>query len=118
MIVMKMGRHRSRLEILGSILSVIEKNGGVKKTQIMYQSYLSYRLLINYLKDIIEADFVFEENNLYKLSPKGERFLNQLNEFKNAVEQNNKHLNQLEYQKVLLESSCPCKKINGEKMQS
>lgn len=108
-----MGRHRSRLEILESILSVIKKNGSIKKTQIMYQAYLSYKLLIHYLNDIIEADLVFEEDNWYMLSHKGEKFLSQLNEFRKAVEQNNKHLSQLEYQKMLLEDNCPCTKINS-----
>lgn len=111
--VVKMGRHRSRLEILASILSVIKKNGSVKKTQIMYQAYLSYKLLIQYLKDVVDADFVFEENNWYRLTPKGEIFLAQLDEFRNAVEQNIKHLNKLKSQKILLENSCPCTKINN-----
>ena len=67
-----MGRHRSRLKILEDILSVINGNTGVKKTQIMYKAYLSYKLLIRYLNDVMDAGLVTCDDNSYMLTDKGE----------------------------------------------
>ena len=60
--VTKMGKHRSRLKILAKILSVVNDNEGAKKTQIMYQAYLSYKLLTQYLNDVIDAGLVVSKN--------------------------------------------------------
>jgi len=43
---------------LESVLSVISGNEGARKTQIMYQAYLSYKLLVRYLKDVMDAGLV------------------------------------------------------------
>ena len=53
---MKMGKHRSRLKILASILSVVNSSGIAKKTHIMYKAYLSYSLLVRYLNEIQGMD--------------------------------------------------------------
>ena len=51
-----MGQYRKRLEIIADILSVVR--GGAKKTRIMYQANLSYRLLALYLEFVKEAGLV------------------------------------------------------------
>ena len=104
----KMGKHRSRLKILASILEVITNNKGAKKTQIMYQAYLSYKLLVQYLNDVQEAGLVVcGEENCYKLTPKGERFLAKFSEYDKSRESINKKLNRVEDQKLMLEEMCP-----------
>jgi len=103
-----MGKHRSRLKILANILFVVSDNNGAKKTQIMYQAYLSYKLLVQYLKDVTEAGLVKCGNeNCYKLTPKGEKFLAKFGEYYKYRESVNEELSHIEGQKLMLEEMCP-----------
>jgi len=103
-----MGKHRSRLKILANILSVVSANNGAKKTQIMYQAYLSYKLLVQYLHDVIEAGLVKCGNeNCYVLTPKGEKFLAKFGEYDKSRETVEKHLGHIEDQRSMLEEMCP-----------
>jgi predicted transcriptional regulator len=103
-----MGRHRSRLKILASILSVVSDNDGAKKTQIMYKAYLSYKLLVRYLNDVMDSGLVVcGEKNCYKLTPKGEQFLAKFNEYSRSREDINEQVNHVEDQKLMLEEMCP-----------
>ena len=103
-----MGKHRSRLKILANILSVVSDNNCAKKTQIMYQAYLSYKLLVQYLKDVTEAGLVICGNeNCYMLTPKGEKFLAKFGEYDKSRESVNKKLNHIKDQKLMLEEMCP-----------
>jgi len=102
-----MGKHRTRLKILENILSVISDNHRVKKTQIMYQAYLSYRLLIRYLNEVMEAGFVTcDKENCYRLTQKGEKFLARFGEYSRSCEIVKKKLRHIEYQKSTLEEMC------------
>lgn len=77
-----MGKHRDRLAILANILSVVGDNNGAKKTHIMYQAYLSYKLLIQYLKDVTDAGLVTcGDENCYALTVKGQKFLDAYHEY-------------------------------------
>ena len=99
-----MGKHRSRLKILASILEVVAENNGAKKTQIMYQAYLSCKLLVQYLNDVTEAGFVVcGEDSCYKLTPKGEKFLAKFKEYAKSRATINRKLNHVEKQKSILE---------------
>ena len=103
-----MGKHRSRLNILAKILSVVSTNNGAKKTQIMYQAYLSYKLLVQYLKDVTEAGLVICGNEkCYKLTSKGEQFLAKFGEYDRSRERVDEQLNHVEDQKLMLEEMCP-----------
>lgn len=105
--MMKMGKHRSRLTILADVLSVIGNSNGAKKTQIMYQAYLSYNLLVQYLKDVTEAGLVVcGDKNCYKLTPKGEKFLTKFEEYDKFRGLIDKQLNSIESQRNLLEEMC------------
>ena len=105
-----MGKHRSRLKILANILTVISSNDGTKKTQIMYQAYLSYKLLTQYLTDVIEAGLVIcGEEKCYKLTPKGEKFLAIFDEYSRFRENVEKQLNHIEAQRSVLKEMCPTK---------
>lgn len=103
-----MGKHRTRLKILANILDVINSNKRAKKTQIMYQAYLSYKLLVQYLNDVTEAGLaVCGEENCYKLTQKGEQFLAKFSEYDKTRERINEKLNYVEDQKLMLEEMCP-----------
>ena len=106
-LVKKMGKHRTRLKILANILSVISNNNGAKKTQIMYQAYLSYKLLVQYLKDLIEAELVKCGNaNCYVLTQKGEKFLAKFGEYDKSRERFDEQVNHIEDQRLMLEEMC------------
>lgn len=99
-----MGKHRTRLEILASILSVIDRNDGARKTQIMYQSYLSYKLLKQYLEDTTKSGLVKCENGtIYTLSKKGKTFLKSFDDYLNSRSVILKQKNDIDYQKSILD---------------
>jgi len=103
-----MGKHRTRLKILASILSVVSENTSVKKTQIMYQAYLSYKLLVQYLNDIIEAGLVRCGNeNCYVLTQKGKKFLAKFCEYDQSCKSVERELDYIEDQKITLDEMCP-----------
>lgn len=103
-----MGKHRTRLKILANILSVVSENNKVKKTQIMYQAYLSYKLLVQYLNDIIEAGLVqCGRENCYVLTQKGKNFLAKFCEYDQSCKSVERELDYIEDQKSTLEEMCP-----------
>ena len=112
--VNKLGKHRSRLQILESILSVISDNEGARKTQIMYQAYLSYKLLTRYLNDVLNAGLVVcDDGNCYWLTPKGQRFLATFSEYHRSREVVEENLDHVEDQRLMLEQMCPnCKDVD------
>jgi predicted transcriptional regulator len=105
---MKLGKHRSRLQIVESILSVISNNEEVRKTQIMYKAYLSYKLLTRYLNDVLNAGLVVcVEESYYKLTSKGESFLARFSEYHRSREVVKENLDQVKGQKLMLNQMCP-----------
>lgn len=103
-----MGKHRTRLKILANILSVVNENKGVKRTQIMYQAYLSYHLLIRYLTDLTDAHLIVcKEDKTYSLTEKGEHFLNKFNKYCKNEEIINEQLKNITNQRLLLNKMCP-----------
>jgi len=70
-----LGIYRSKLDIIADILKVASRKP--KKTQIMYQANLSFRVLQKYLAEIIGASLIsFEDKTqCYVLTSKGEAFL-------------------------------------------
>ena len=75
-----MGKYRSRLQIIADVLSVVKE--GAKKTRIMYQANLSYKLLTRYLDDVLESGLVRCENgDCYELTQKGREFLARFDDY-------------------------------------
>ena len=107
--LMIMGKHRSRLEILANILDVVNGNdGSAKRTQIMYQAYLSYSLLVQYLNDASAAGLVAcDDGSCYRLTSKGEYFLAKFVEYDKSCEEIEEMLGFADSQRVLLEKMCP-----------
>jgi predicted transcriptional regulator len=103
-----MGKYRGRLDIIASILSVVNSNVGARKTRIMYQANLSYKLLTQYLNDVVEAGLItFETNECYRLTRKGKEFLAKFSEYCKSLEKVEVQLNYVEDQRVILEKMCP-----------
>jgi predicted transcriptional regulator len=75
-----MGKKRTRLEIIHDILEVIKsKNGKIKPTHVLYKSNLSYQMMDEYLKELIEKSFIVEiagkTGKSYAITEKGDKFL-------------------------------------------
>jgi len=100
-----MGRYRDRLQIIADMLSVIR--GGAKKTQIMYQANLSYRLLIYYLNDVVEAGLVSFGSDCYTLTRKGKEFLSMHGEYVERCSKLEEQSNDVNEERMTLEKMCP-----------
>ncbi len=76
-----MGCYRSRLDIIADILEVA--NRSAKKTQIMYQANLSYKVLQKYLFEMSEATLLEyrDANQSYFITNKGTEFLQTYREY-------------------------------------
>lgn len=99
-----MGTYRSRLDIIADILNTTSQ--GAKKTQIMYQSNLSYKTLNKYLAEITKAYLVNfkRRERCYFLTPKGKEFLQ---EYKDYLRHNNhvkKQLGDIHTRRKILEN--------------
>jgi predicted transcriptional regulator len=75
-----MSKKRTRLEIMHDILVVVKsRNGKIKPTHILYKSNLSYQMMDEYLKFLIEQSFLIEKKlkrgKTYEITQKGREFL-------------------------------------------
>ena len=101
-----MGSYRSRLDITADILKVVSRNA--KKTQIMYQANLSYKLLTRYLAEILEVSLVrFErESRCYMLTSKGREFLEKYRDYSKRHKRMERQLNDIHGKRKVLEELC------------
>lgn len=69
-------KYRSRTDIVFQMLE--SANGGTTKTRIMYNAYISYAQLKEYLSTLIENGLIehIAANNTYRTTPKGIDFMN------------------------------------------
>ena len=99
--------YRSRFDIIDDVLNVI--SGKAKKTQIMYQANLSYRLLQKYLDEVKRSGLVQYErkDRCYVLTDKGREFLQAYKEYSRRASFVEKHLNHFKLKEKVLEKLCP-----------
>lgn len=102
-----MGSYRSRLNIIADMLHVVSQ-GGAKKTQIMYQANLSYKLLTKYLAEVVEARLVRlqREERIYVITSKGIEFLEKYKKYSRHNKHLEKKLNDLQNHRKVLEELC------------
>ena len=87
------------------MLSIVRR--GAKKTRIMYQANLSYRLLCRYLGEVLDAGLVsFENEDCYVLTAKGKEFLSRHEEYSKRYKSLEEHLNHINNEKIRLEQMC------------
>ncbi len=101
-----MGNYRGRLDIIADILNVASREA--KKTQIMYQANLSYKVLQKYLAEVLHASLVhFEDSRqCYLLTDKGRRFLDAYGLYSKTSKHVEKRLNDVASRKKTLEDLC------------
>ena len=75
----KLTKYRDRSDIIASILRVAANasTGYATNTKIMYEAYLSYGQLKEYLAILVPANMLQHEptNDSYRITPKGTEFL-------------------------------------------
>jgi predicted transcriptional regulator len=98
-----MGNYRGKLDIIADILSVASRNA--RKTQIMYQANLSYKVLRKYLSEILGAQLVrFEdESQLFLLTEKGREFLEAYEKYSKSTKSVEKWLGEVATKKSVLQ---------------
>jgi len=100
-----MSKYRGRLQIIADILSIV--NGKARKTRIMYQANLSYRLLCRYLGEVLDAGMVrSEDDDCYVLTAKGKEFLVRHEKYSKGRKSLEDHLNHVNGEKAVLEEMC------------
>ena len=99
--------YRGRFDIIADMLNVASR--GAKKTQIMYQANLSYRLLQKYLAEVKRSSLVIYERKerCYMLTPKGREFLKEYKEYSKRAFYVDKHLSHFKLEQKVLEKLCP-----------
>lgn len=100
-----MSKYRDRLQIIASILNIASRRA--RKTQIMYQANLSYKLLCRYLGHVLSTGLVsFENEEFYVLTVKGKEFLRRHVEYSKRCRSLAQHLNYVNGEKAALEKMC------------
>ena len=104
-----MVNYRDRLDIIADILAVVSREA--KKTQIMYQANLSYKVLQRYLGEIANASLIrFEGHNQhYLLTGKGQDYLEAYKEYTRSSKSMEKRFNDFSTKRKILEELCPQK---------
>lgn len=79
-------KKRIRLEVIRDILKILRENREVKITHLIYKSNLSNNSIKPYLKDLLENNMIEEiikdERRLFKITKKGNEFLEEFNKIK------------------------------------
>ncbi|MCW4010451.1 MAG: winged helix-turn-helix domain-containing protein [Candidatus Bathyarchaeota archaeon] len=104
--------YRDKLNITADILTVVSRNA--KKTQIMYQANLSYKVMTRYLNEVVSASLVsFEpEHQCYVLTAKGKRFQTAYLAYLKNRKRIEKRLDFVQRQRLLLEEMCRSRKTD------
>ncbi len=81
---------RAKIEIISDILFFIKKTGASKPTNILYKANLSFPLLNKYLNALLEdaliAKMVEGKKMFYKITEKGTKFIEILQELNSMTQ--------------------------------
>ncbi len=101
-----MGTNRDRIDIIADILNVASNNA--KKTHILYQANLSYKVLQRYLSEILEASLISysEKDQFYMLTEKG-KFLQSYKDYARTNKNAEKSISEIKSKKKKMEELCP-----------
>ena len=83
-----LGKRRDKLEIIEDLLSAADKQYGVNKTFLVYQTNLNFNRLENFLPYLLEKGLiekVSEQGQKFVTTIKGREFLRQINSMKKLL---------------------------------
>lgn len=108
-----MAKYRDRLQIVADILVITSRR--VRKTRIMYQANLSYKLLCKYLDEVIAAGLVScERGDCYVLTAKGKGYLDRYQKYSKHCEILEEHSNHVNNEKNALEKMSSTANVMGK----
>ncbi len=99
-----MSKYRDRLQIIADILKIVDRRA--RKTQIMYQANLSYRLLCRYLNEVSEAGLVSLEEDFFVLTRRGKKFLARHVAYSKRCKRLEQHVSHVNDERIVLENLC------------
>jgi len=111
----KKNKNRGRLEIVRDMLSAASEK--TKKTRIMYQASLSYRLLEKYLKSLLESGLVeCVDDSFYLITWKGKEFLQSYDDYLERCRRLGEEIRGVRKDTLLLENMCFNDESNSKQM--
>jgi len=111
----KKNKNRGRLEIVRDMLSAASEK--TKKTRIMYQASLSYRLLEKYLKSLLESGLVqCVDDSFYLITWKGKEFLQSYDDYLERCRRLGEEIRGVRKDMLLLENMCFNDESNSKQM--
>jgi len=101
-----LGSYRGRLDIIADILNIVK--GKAKKTQIMYQANLSYKVLQRYLEETVRASLVDFDGGTqyYELTEKGVKFLEAYEKYLKTNKRMESRISEARSKREFLERLC------------
>jgi len=85
------------------MLLVVSSENGSKKTHILYGANLSYKLVTQYLDEVVKAGLLeFDSKSLYTITSRGKEFLRLYEVYEKNHKQLEMHLNQLKNGREIL----------------
>ncbi len=89
-----------------------------RKTRIMYQANLSYRLMEKYLKALLESDLIEYDDSFYLITRKGKEFLQMYEDYLNRRRRIREEIERVRKERLLLENMCFNDKCNSKRISS
>jgi predicted transcriptional regulator len=97
-------KNRDRIRIVAALLEAA--GTGTKKTRIMFEANLSFKLLEKYLKTALDLSLVKANGSVYQLTEQGRAFLNRYWKFSYKYFQVQKEYEDLFSERETLERLC------------
>jgi len=111
----KKNKNRGRLEIIRDMLSAASEK--TRKTRIMYQANLSYRLLEKYLKSLLESGLVkCVDDSFYLITWKGKEFLQSYDDYLERCMTLGEEIRGVRKDRLLLENMCFNNELGSKQM--
>jgi predicted transcriptional regulator len=111
----KKNKNRGRLEIIRDMLSAASEK--TRKTRIMYQASLSYRLLEKYLNSLLESGLVeCVDDSFYLITWKGKEFLQSYDDYLERCRRLGEEIRGVRKDMLLLENMCFNNELDSKQM--
>lgn len=100
-----LSKHRNGLQIAVDVLSVVSVK--TRKTRIMYQANLSFRLIEKYLAILLEQELLkCETGSCYLITQKGKKFLQMYTEYVERCKKIGEDMDEAHRKRQTLENMC------------
>jgi len=111
----KKNKNRGRLEIIRDMLSAASEK--TKKTRLMYQASLSYRLLEKYLNSLLESRLVERvDDSFYLITWRGKEFLQSYDDYLERCRRLGEEIRRVRKDRLFLENMCFNNESNSKRM--